>query len=220
MSSSKDWKELLEPLASYGPAGIFFAVAIHDAIQWVRGDESLRTVLVFTGLGFLTALLSKVFKLVIEKLEEPIADWIVKKLQSFYGSIVRLLEVIGRKLSFQFKGKYYRSLIYACRDFRAQGLKIKCPFALDLEKVFVPLRVKPESVGEISPNLIRSGSESSGLSIWDFLADSRTHRQFRSLAIIGAPGSAKTTLLEHLTLTYAKNRQCRKHCQAPKLNRA
>ena len=107
-----------------------------------------------------------------------------------------------------FQGKYYQRLIYACRDYRTQGLKTKGPFVLDLEKVFVPLRVAPESAGRISPAMIRASGGSSSLSIWDFLVASRDQQPtYPSMAILGAPGSGKTTLLEHLTLIYAEGRQ-------------
>ncbi|MGK7877887.1 MAG: SUMF1/EgtB/PvdO family nonheme iron enzyme [Xenococcaceae cyanobacterium] len=107
-----------------------------------------------------------------------------------------------------FQDKYYQRLIYACRDYRTQGLKTKGPFVLDLEKVFVPLRVLPESAERISSEMIRSGGRTSGLSIWDFLEASRDHQPtYPSMAILGAPGSGKTTLLEHLTLIYAERRQ-------------
>ncbi|MGD2181148.1 SUMF1/EgtB/PvdO family nonheme iron enzyme [Lusitaniella coriacea LEGE 07167] len=205
-------------------AGIVFPFAVRSFVHYVEGNGQLKPVILFTSLsivfailGILTTFVSKILKRVGEKLEEPIADWIIKRLQGIYNRIVSALEVIGWKLSFQFRGKYYQSLIYDCRDYRTLGLKTKGEFQLDLEKVFVPLRVKPESVERISPNLIQSYNTIEGSSIWDFLVASRTTRQFQHMAIIGAPGSGKTTLLEHLTLTYAKNRQRRRHPKAPKL---
>ena len=147
----------------------------------------------------------------LEKQEDNLANWVVDGLESF----------ISRRFS-KFHGKYYQQLIYNCRDYRTQGLKTKGPFTLDLEKVFVPLRVAPESAGNISPAMIQFRDSSEGLSIWDFLAASRKSNNrynynYRTIVIIGAPGTGKTTLLENLTLTYAKSTQHRKHKQAPKL---
>ncbi|MBE9116076.1 SUMF1/EgtB/PvdO family nonheme iron enzyme [Lusitaniella coriacea LEGE 07157] len=211
------WEKVLELLINYGLASIFFALAAHSLVQYVEGEETLWRVIAFASAGIITAFFTKILKQVGEQLEELIANWIVKGLQGIYDRIVSVLEVIGWKLSFQFRGKYYQSLIYDCRDYRTLGLKTKGEFQLDLEKVFVPLRVKPESVERISPDLIQSYNTIEGSSIWDFLVASRTTRQFQHMAIIGAPGSGKTTLLEHLTLTYAKNRQRRRHPKAPKL---
>ncbi|MGK7928888.1 MAG: SUMF1/EgtB/PvdO family nonheme iron enzyme [Spirulina sp.] len=107
-----------------------------------------------------------------------------------------------------FANKYYQRLIYRCRDYRTQGLKTKGPFVLDLEKVFVPLRVAPESAERISTAMVRESDGSSGSSIWDFLeAGSDRDPTYSSMAVIGAPGSGKTTLLEHLTLIYAEGKQ-------------
>ena len=145
----------------------------------------------------------------LEKQEDNLANWVVDGLEGF----------IVRRFS-KFQGKYYQHFIYICRDYRTQGLKTKGPFTLDLEKVFVPLRVAPESAGNISPAMIQSRDSTEGLSIWDFLAASRksnNNYNYRTIVIIGAPGTGKTTLLENLTLTYAKNNQRRKHKQAPKL---
>ncbi len=147
----------------------------------------------------------------LEKQEDNLANWVVDGFESF----------IVRRFS-KFQGKYYQQLIYGCRDYRTQGLKTKGPFTLDLEKVFVPLRVAPESAENISPAMIQSRESIEGLGIWDFLAaskksNSKYNYNYRTIVIIGAPGTGKTTLLENLTLTYAKNTQRRKHKQAPKL---
>ena len=122
------------------------------------------------------------------------------------------------KLTAQFQGKYYQSLIYACRDFKTQGLKTKGPFTLELEKVFVPLRVAPQSAERISAAMIQSNDRAESFTIWDFLAASNDQQPtYRSIAIIAPTGSGKTTLLEHLTLIYAKNAQRQYHPQVPKL---
>ena len=171
------------------------------------------TVIAITG-KFGKNVISKILDKIEEKLEKQednLANWVVDGFESF----------IVRGFS-KFQGKYYQHLIYACRDYSTQGLKTKGPFTLDLEKVFVPLRVAPESAGNISPSMIQSRETIEGLGIWDFLAASRKSNSkynynYRTIVIIGAPGTGKTTLLENITLTYAKNTQRRKHKQAPKL---
>jgi predicted NACHT family NTPase len=52
--------------------------------------------------------------------------------------------------------------------------------------------------------------------IWDFLAKVREDATYGRLAIIGPPESGKTTLLEYLTLTYARNQQRKRHRKAPR----
>ena len=154
----------------------------------------------------------------VERQEDNLANLVVDGLESFLT-----------KLFSRFEAKYYQQLIYTYRNYNTQGLRTKGPFTLDLEKVFVPLRVAPESVGNISNALIQSqdspkgvvlSKPEEGLSIWDFLVASSKPEQYysyRTIVIIGAPGTGKTTLLENLTLTYAKNTQHSKHKQAPKL---
>ena len=133
------------------------------------------------------------------------------------GLLIKGIYSLPEKLQWRFKYRYYQSLIFTCRDYETQGLKTKGPFTLDLEKVFVPLRVKPESPGKISPNIVQSREPDEDLRIWDLLAASRSQNAYRSMVIIGAPGSGKTTLLEHLTLTYAQHHEGRYDRKAPKL---
>ena len=75
-----------------------------------------------------------------------VADWIVERLEY-------LVIKYWWQLTSNFQFKYYQSLIYGCRDYRTQGLKTRGPFTLNLEKVFVPLRVAPESPEQISSAL-------------------------------------------------------------------
>ena len=142
-----------------------------------------------------------------------------KFFSNLISTVLDRLESFVTRLVSRFEGKYYQQLIYACRDYRTQGLKTRGPFTLDLEKVFVQLRVAPESARNISNALIQFRERAEGLSIWSFLPVSKKHNNcdYRTIVIIGAPGTGKTTLLENLTLTYAKNSQHLQHKQALKL---
>ncbi len=134
----------------------------------------------------------------LEKAEEPLATWIVKGLKTFVIDL-------WWSLNPQFQRSYYRSLVEYFREFKIEGFRIGLP-VLDLEDVFVPLRVDPEIPENISGGMISAYSESESQTIWDFLAQSTKKKfsNYRRLAVIGPPGSGKTTLLRHLTLTYAK----------------
>ena len=97
----------------------------------------------------------------------------------------------------RFRRKYLQHLYYQCRDFDVKGLTTQGQYALELERVFVELRVDATAPHETTtgaipplPAKLREGLHT----VWDFLAGNR------NLAIIGPPGSGKTTLLKHLAL--------------------
>jgi hypothetical protein len=130
----------------------------------------------------------------------------------------QLVDLPETLVSFRrFQSRYYQSLVYALRDFRVQGLKTKGPFVLDLQKVFVPLRVAAGSLDQIPSDMIQPESTGESLSIWQILAAIATQPAFRRMVVLGPPGSGKSTLVEHLTLTYAQKLQRQQHRQAPTL---
>ncbi|WP_088241405.1 SUMF1/EgtB/PvdO family nonheme iron enzyme [Calothrix rhizosoleniae] len=134
----------------------------------------------------------------LEKAEEPLATWIVKGLKTFVIDF-------WWSLNPQFQRSYYRSLVDYFREFKIEGFRIGLP-VLDLEDVFVPLRVDPEIPENIPGGMISPHIDTESQTIWDFLAQTTNKKfsNYRRLAVIGPPGSGKTTLLRHLTLTYAK----------------
>jgi hypothetical protein len=156
------------------------------------------------------------FKTLGKKIEErldpkadALADWLVNGLDLFVRNV-------WWQFTARFKVQYYESIVYACRDFKTQGLKEKGAFALNLEKVFVSLKVAPGSASAISPALIQTSNKKENLEIWDFLAASINERAYRSIAVIAPPGSGKSTLLEHIALTYAKNTQRKQNRKVPR----
>ncbi len=200
-----------------GGLGIAGTIALLKA-----GQPILATVTALASIGviflaiaskFFSNLFNRILDKIEEKLEdkvEPLANYIVEGLED---SVVKT----WWKLTAKFEGKYYQQLIYDCRDYQTFGLKTKGEFTFELEKIFVPLRVCPESLGQISHNIIATQKSKEGATIWDFLVQSKEIQQFKRIAIIGAPGSGKTTLLTDLTLTYAQNRHRRQNKKAPKL---
>ncbi len=89
-----------------------------------------------------------------------------------------------------------------------KGLSTQGTYNLDLEKVFVELSVSPQAIHEIPvdplhkiPEELSQGSHT----IWQFLqADNLASP---NLAVIGAPGCGKTTLLKHMTLVLARQQK-------------
>lgn len=161
---------------------------------------------------FFKDILNKIFDKIEEKLEEradKLADWIVNNIEIF---------IIGIwwRITSQFQGKYYQSLIYNCREFKTEGFRIGLP-VLDLEKVFVQLAVVTQIPDNIPGAIIQNPNSIDGQRIWDFLVNIMEIPTYRRIAVIAPPGSGKTTLLENITLTYAKKLQRRQHRKAPKL---
>lgn len=204
-----DWLEQIknkvgETALSWGVPGLVVALALHFA-----REQKWREAIALAVLAGLVALLLRFFDKLSPHLDK-FFEWLAN---NFVGWVQRQ----WWKLTAQFQGRYYESLIYAYRDFRTQGLKTKGPFTLDLEKVFVPLRVAPESVDRVTAGMLQAQRTSEGLKIWDFLAQLRTQPAFRRIVVIAPPGAGKSTLLEHLALTYAKNSQRRQARSVPRL---
>lgn len=122
-------------------------------------------------------------------------------------SVLDLIEAQWLRL-YGFRRRYFRRLRTRHRTFNVQGIATRGAFPLELEQVFVDLKVAPQSLQDLSPALLRAESLTEKRSVWKLLIS--RHSAFRSLAVIGPPGSGKTTLLQHLTLVFAANKQ-RKH---------
>jgi len=201
------------------PGGIGVAATVQQLqagqIGWavLTGLASVGVVALAVFAKFFSELFNKVLDRIEERLEEttdPLAEWIVAQLES---ALVRF----WWKVTPQFQGAYYQSLIYGYRTYRTQGLKTPGEFSPDLAKVFVPLRITSKSLEQISPALIQRQETAKGLEIWDFLAESKREPAYQRMVIIGAPGSGKTTLLRHITLTYAYNTHRRRSRKVPTL---
>jgi len=167
------------------------------------GDWLWLAVIVPLG-GFLWLLFRRLLNKYAEGFEESAGPFLKGKGQATFQ----------RLLTFGFRAKYNQHLIHTCRTYEIQGLKTRGPFTLDLEKVFVPLRVSPESPQKASADLLRARKTDKSLSIWDVLVAANEQSGYQRVAVIGAPGSGKTTLLRHLTLVHAQQRQCRYHPKA------
>ena len=193
-----------KPLLSWGAAGVALFLAVHFAKmgQWKPAGFCML------GAG-LFAIIDKLYKKLEPELDK-LFQWLVN---NFVGWVKKS----WWKITADFQGKYYQQLIFDCRDYQTKGLKTTGPFTLDLEKVFVPLQLAPESAQNVSSDMIRQKIAERCLEIWDLLAEMPKQPSYQRIAIIAPPGAGKTILLEHLTLTYAQQAQRREHRKAPTL---
>ena len=97
---------------------------------------------------------------------------------------------------------HYRTYFYyEHRDLDLRGMSTQGEYTLDLEDVFVELRIDPKPAHEASPDPLRLPEKlrTESHSIWDYLQAKPLRSQH--LVVLGAPGSGKTTLLRHLGFT-------------------
>ena len=215
-------RQRIRQIASYAGLsgsgiGIVTTITLLSNGQVLEAAIALGTTILLTALVMIGTFARKLTDRILDKIEErldekiePLASWVVDRLEQAVVSL-------WWRFTSPFEKRYIQHLIYAYRDFRTQGTQTRGPFALDLEKVFVPLRVAPESLERIPSDMIRLSDTRDSLQIWDFLAVVKRQPAFQRLVIIGAPGAGKSTLMEHLALTYAKRTQRNYHAKAPKL---
>lgn len=105
-----------------------------------------------------------------------------------------------------FRRNYRQQIIYDHRDFNTKGLLTRVSSML-LENVFVDLQIADDG-GEPDSNLIKAVAKDDNKSIWSFIRKLQQKKyDAKALAIIGPPGSGKSTLIQHVALVFAKNRQ-------------
>jgi energy-coupling factor transporter ATP-binding protein EcfA2 len=103
---------------------------------------------------------------------------------------------------FCFRRAYQRHLVYEHCVFNIKGLRTRGTYTIELEQVFVELRIAPSTAPNQSHRDLLTIKELQGNKpIWEFLRYSKIAKSQLLLAIIGAPGCGKTTLLQHIALT-------------------
>ncbi len=105
-----------------------------------------------------------------------------------------------------FRKRYKKHVLYEHRVFGSRGLLTSGQGMIDLEQVFVELQIAPSHALMISSNPLLVKKLKGSHPVWTFLQ--RFKKQHAAaLAILGPPGCGKTTLLKHLAIIFARNKQ-------------
>lgn len=191
-------------------------VVLFAGLFWERALENPITAALILGLYQIGVFLSLFGKKVYLKIwkAEPITEtglegkainacvnWLENKLPEHVSNLGR---------SIKFKKDYKQAVYYEHRFFNVKGLRTQGNFTLELDKVFVELRISPTinyQTGQL--NLLGIKELEGSKPVWDFLNVAQQQQpQFApAFAIIGAPGSGKTTLMQYIALSLIKDKK-------------
>jgi hypothetical protein len=123
---------------------------------------------------------------------------------SWLDAASREIDAGMRRLLARYGGYYREYFQYEHRHLDVRGLTTQGTYTLELEQVFVDLRIEATAPHEAShdplrrlPETLQEGSHA----LWEYL-ESPLLRDLH-LVILGAPGSGKTTLLRHIGVSLA-----------------
>jgi NACHT domain len=122
---------------------------------------------------------------------------------------VKWIRVAASSFAPGFIRRYKQQIVFDHGIFNVRGLGMLNTYSLKLEQVFVDLRIDPSNPQKPNFDPIAPNNLSGNRPIWDFLRSDSENVGARALAIIGAPGCGKTTLLQHVALTFAANKHGR-----------
>jgi len=105
-----------------------------------------------------------------------------------------------------FRRRYNTHVMYEHRMVNIRGLRTPGQGILELEQVFVELNIAPSHALQVSANPLTVKTLPGSRPVWSFLRRFKK-KDAAALAILGPPGCGKTTLLKHLALAFAANRQ-------------
>lgn len=211
----------VQALFKWTPSGLGLLVTLHSILNHHWPQAVVTSFL--TGLTALWIRFSDGFMREAEQQAEraggSLAQWFFALIGTVSAALEKRISQLWWELTSDFKGKYYKRLEYVCRRFQTQGLEADQGRVLNLQQVFVPVRLCQRSLTHISPNLLRpledKDKQLRSRDIGHFLAIMGQDPNFRRLAILGAPGSGKTTMMRYLTLMYAARTPHKLHPHAP-----
>jgi len=192
-------------------------------VSFVLKSEWLLAVLMFPVMA-VTVVWAAYTEAVLTRLREISAERGKKDVNFFVAWLGKVNQAIRWQLA-GVEDKYLRCQGNACREYRTEGYN-RGTFVPLLSEVFVPLELSSAFVKGISGEelpmfpgfhaedveLIRAVAENE-LKIWDFLGKIKQYHTFSRMAILAWGGYGKTTLLRHITYTYAKRRH--RHYRVP-----
>ncbi|MEO0644758.1 MAG: NACHT domain-containing protein [Cyanobacteria bacterium J06650_10] len=213
----KTTKSVNALLAKWGPLGIVVTFSAYQL--FISGEGITVTALLLITCSILWGLITGQIMEEVCNEEESKTSVFARRTLSKGNRVVQAIKKDASEewQRLTFKRKYYQLLIHTYWHFETRGLE--GDRALELKQMFVPLQVSQKSLKTISSALIPEISKQlSTPKDFGKLLElmSKEDHCLKKLAIIGHPGSGKTTLMRYLTLIYASQKQCELlHSEAP-----
>lgn len=132
--------------------------------------------------------------------KRPTGSWLPQALRDLFGKPEAETTNNDRQ-------EYLKDLVFQHRNFDVKGIAAPGEATLDLANVFVDVGLGPtQQKASANPiPVMRKNVQEERYSIWRFLQPQ--NNRLRNLVLLGAPGTGKTTLLKHITLSLAAPRR-------------
>lgn len=139
-----------------------------------------------------------------------LATWWVRGRPSLDGD-----DASARRRSLRFAARHRAFVQVATRNIDLRGLVSPPEVPVEMDAVFIDVGVAPRPVRDVPPVVLYAGAaqESNRRSIWEFIGQPKP----AVLALVGGPGTGKSTLLRHVARTLAGSRRRRRRRRIPVL---